>query len=195
MRHPKSILEQHEKLSETPHNDESLSAREQAKIRKQVAKLTELEPVIEKIKVALREQRTARLAHAHIQDIRPYSDFERDELLARLPHRREFFAQRAFSLPTDYRVSEEKLKTKDQYDTFIEHIVIQPEFLSDEFLLSLGLFDEADTHLSIEEKIEKKIALIPEIKYLIRSLEPLQFGQNISSERISRIGDPNHPNF
>lgn len=58
------------------------------------------------------------------------------EHMASLRHTILYFAQRAFSLPIDYRVFDASKKNESLRDAF-ESIVIQPEYLSDDLLTSL----------------------------------------------------------
>jgi hypothetical protein len=67
----------------------------------------------------------------------------REEYMAsKLRHIIPFFAMRAFSLPVDYREPKESPWTKKMYHDFIDAIVIQPEYLPDDFLVSLGFMSE-----------------------------------------------------
>lgn len=123
----------------------------------------------------LNVQRIQRDDFDNTQNIRPLDDARREEYMANLRHVIPFFALRAFSLPVDYRVPKRKIENREMYDAFIEAIVIQPEYLSDDFLTSLGLMrEEEKDQLSTSEKITRKIELIPKIKDLLKGLSPLQ---------------------
>ena len=68
----------------------------------------------------------------------------------------------------------------------MDALVFQPEFISDDILIKLDLMQRGDkipplTRKSEEEKmkirqenIEKKIAIIPELKAILASAKPLQ---------------------
>lgn len=155
-----------------------------------------LEPVMQNITWVLESQRMYRKKLDNTKDIRPISDRNRETFIAELPHHIPYFAMRAFSLPIDYRVPKERLWTKEMYHDFVDAIVIQPEYLPDDFLLSLGLMSEEETKwLSLTENIAKKISLIPAIKNLLHTLVPLRIWERKTTGRISRVWDPNHPNY
>lgn len=175
---------------------ENGSSRAKAWARKQVANLLALESTIEQITQSLEMQRWYRNQLDTTKDISPISDRGRETYMAELPHIIPFFALRAFSLPLDYRVPKVRPLTKEMYHAFIDAIVIQPEYLSDDFLLSLGLMSEdEEKSLSLKEKIEKKIVLIPHIKELLHELTPLSIWERRTTGRISRVADPKSPHF
>jgi hypothetical protein len=98
-----------------------------------------------------------------------------------------YYAQRVFSLPEDY-VFQPKDFSRNIWG-YIDALVFQPEFISDDILIDLGLMKKEDkipplTRKSEQEKmeirqenIEKKIATLPELKSILASAKPLQIGQ------------------
>ncbi len=172
------------------------SARAKAWARKQVANLLALEPILEQITQSLEMQRWYRDQLDTTKDISPISDRGRETYMAELPHIIPFFALRAFSFPLDYRVPKVRPLTKEMYHAFIEAIVIQPEYLSDDFLLSLGLMSEDEKKsLSLKENIKKKIGLIPHMKELLHGLTALRIWERRTTGRIARVADPKSPHF
>ena len=98
-----------------------------------------------------------------------------------------YYAQRVFSLPEDY-VFQPKDFSRNIWG-YMDALVFQPEFISDDILIDLGLMKKEDkipplTRKSEQEKmeirqenIEKKIATLPELKSILASAKPLQIGQ------------------
>ncbi|GAB0174178.1 MAG: hypothetical protein HHAS10_00570 [Candidatus Altimarinota bacterium] len=192
-----SILVGFETLPELQDKIEQGNARLKAWAIKEVARLTELEPTVREITRSLDAQRDLREQAGITKDIRPIDDARREEYMAReLRHAIPFFALRAFSLPKDYRIPKQKIETQTSYEDFIEAIVIQPEYLSDDFLVSLGLMSEEEKDgLPTSQKISKKIQLIPNIKNLLKALAPLKLGGKSTTGRIARVSDEKNPHF
>lgn len=169
------LLTQFESLPDLREKMESGSARARAVARREVRDLLAQESIVVAIKESMDDQRKLREKLSVTKDLREIADQTREAFIAtKLRHMIPFFAMRAFSLPVDYRLPKESPWTKEMLHDFIDAIVIQPEYLSDEFLVSLGLMTEDEQQsLSLKEKIEKKIKLIPHIKELLHTLTPL----------------------
>lgn len=98
-----------------------------------------------------------------------------------------YYAQRIFSLPEDYVFRPEDFSRNIW--GYMDALVFQPEFIPDDILIDLGLMKKEDkipplTRKSEQEKmeirqenIEKKIAILPELKSILASAKPLQIGQ------------------
>lgn len=98
-----------------------------------------------------------------------------------------YYAQRVFSLPEDYvfRPSNFSKSIKDYFDA----LVFQPELIPDELMINLWLMQAHDkipslTRKSAQQKmeihqvnIERKIAIIPELKAILASAKSFQTGQ------------------
>jgi hypothetical protein len=192
-----SLLSQFEELPELREKMKSGSDKEIADAKNRIDDLLALEGVVDNIDLSMNDQRKLRASLGVTKDIRPISDRMREEHVAtKLRHIIPFFAMRAFSLPVDYREPKESPWTKKMYHDFIDAIVIQPEYLPDDFLVSLGLMTEEEKKsLSLWANIEKKIDLIPAIKALLHSLIPLWIWERKTTGRLSRVGDSTHPNF
>jgi hypothetical protein len=109
-----------------------------------------------------------------------------------------YYVQRAFSLPYDYALRNEDFnKNKEKY---IKGIVINPEMISDNFLIELGLLDEVDRIPSLSGKtlieksrlqevsMEKKVHCIDELKNILAHSRSIQTGiWNRTSWRILAV--------
>lgn len=191
-----TLLAQFEALPELREKAELWNSRVRSWAQKKVEKLFELEPIIEDIIEVMDKQQWYRDELGITEDIRPITDARREDFMADLAHIIPFFALRAFSLPADYRVPKEKKWTREMYNGFIDAIVIQPEYLSDDFLVSLGLMNEDEKkNLSQKEKIQRKISLIPEIKNLLRALAPLKIWEKRTTGRVARVANPKNPHY
>lgn len=158
--------------------------------RRRIALLLEQEPIIEDIIVSIDKQRVRRDELDLMRDMRPVSDHVRRETLSRIPATPARNIQLAYSLPVDYRVQKWDIPDTSETD-IIESVVIQPEYISDDFMVSLGYMTEGEKRtLSYEEKIHGKIEKIAEIKSIYKTAHSIQLGKWRESGRILRIDMP-----
>lgn len=166
-----------------------------ASLMRQVNALLGQEDVYYLILASLEAQRMIRNEQGMIQMEPPHiTDLKRQEFVRQLlPHTVENFAQQSWSLPKDYRV----LDTSNQAyrNQNIQSIVIQPELLSDDFLISLGIMSSSDTKRSYREKIEIKARAVENIKELLQNVTPLSLPGNRQTGRISIISDSTSPHY
>jgi hypothetical protein len=165
------------------------------KISRKIEALRKKEPSIESLLEALDRQRVARDDLDLTMDIRQIDPVNRTEHMSSLHHSIVNFAQRAFSLPIDYRITNAEWESRGDDPGIVESIVIQPEYISDDFMIGLGFMTESERRLPFSEKIEKKIQAIPHIKTLLRDLTPLTTRTSRSTGRISTVTNPWNPNF
>lgn len=189
------LLDKFEQLPKLREQEESATGKERVKISRKIEALRKKEPSIESLLEALDRQRVARDDLDLTMDIRQIDPVNRTEHMSSLHHSIVNFAQRAFSLPIDYRITNAEWESRGDDPGIVESIVIQPEYISDDFMIGLGFMTESERRLPFSEKIEKKIQAIPHIKTLLRDLTPLTTRTSRSTGRISTVTNPWNPNF
>lgn len=190
-----TLLDQFEQLPELREQEEISTGKTKVRIARQIAWLIEQEPIVRAIFDILASQRATRDDIDLTMDIRPIDPIRRADHISGLRHSIVNFAQRAFSLPTDYRITNAEWESRRGDPGIIESIVIQPEYLSDDFMIGLGYMTEEDRRISLGEKVTKKIQAIPHIKNLLRDLRPLSLQPRMTTGRISLVENPENPNF
>lgn len=190
-----SLVEQYEELPALREKEGSAAWESQKQIAKEIALLLKKEPIIEEILASLDTQRVERAALDLTKRIPRDTDINRRIFLAEQRHTVANLAQLAFSLPIDYHISKISLDGDLDDPRMIDAIVIQPEFLSDKFLISAGMMTDHDHRLPEWKKIQRKIQAIPQVKRLLQALDPLRLGNNKSTGRIGRVAHPDERNF
>jgi hypothetical protein len=99
------LLDKFEQLPKLREQEESATGKERVKISRKIEALRKKEPSIESLLEALDRQRVARDDLDLTMDIRQIDPVNRTEHMSSLHHSIVNFAQRAFSLPIDYRIT------------------------------------------------------------------------------------------
>ena len=95
-----------------------------------------------------------------------------------MPARRIYFLQEILTRPEDYFIlaAEYNQLTLKQEGDLIAHMVVDPERVSDDLLILIGLEDEGFRRLPPYEKLDRKILHVKAIKDFFRSTVPLALG-------------------
>lgn len=100
-----TLLDQFEQLPELREQKESATGKERAKISRKIEALRKKEPSIESLLEAVDRQRVVRDILDLTMDVTRIDPINRAKNMSDLHHSIVNFAQRAFSLPIDYRIT------------------------------------------------------------------------------------------